>query len=531
MTAFILVALLVALPMLSLVGAPAEDTLPDLVEYMMISPQPASNDIMNDEIPTVLVMGDSVVFLWETDYSHWPNPDGTQPIEYPENEDVQVRFWKDGELSPITNVSTEGTIPEGYGHHPRMAAYDGKLYVFWNAHAWSDNGAFSVVLRVYDPATETWDQPRTISETPDGGICSGGVGTVHDGKLWVAWQGRSPTVGNFSVEDPDIEVLVRWFDGTEWGPVTNISDEKPGKDTEPSLVSIGGELHVAWSHDDPIKPGNADVHYRVMSKDGVWGELVEGLGLGPTRNDKKVSLADWNGTPVLLWQSDGINLRGQVYSDVVISVMGEDRWGPALVVNPSGQDAGNVVPNAAVYDGRLYIGWSTGDDGITLGTDLDVVIRDFDGERFGDIAVLSPLDTHVNENPSDDGSVSLFIYKGNLYALFDAIFSPVTDGRNKDVLLRYVGYDLDGDGTDDTEDAFPKDPEEWVDSDGDGVGDNRDAYPDDRTRWKKEEDDPLEGRFEGDWCYVVGLVAALAVPFGLLIGFHMSEKKKARGKD
>jgi hypothetical protein len=37
--------------------------------------------------------------------------------------------------------------------------------------------------------------------------------------------------------------------------------------------------------------------------------------------------------------------------------------------------------------------------------------------------------------------------------------------------------DTDGDGVPDSEDAFPEDPEEWMDSDGDGIGDNADQDP------------------------------------------------------
>ena len=36
--------------------------------------------------------------------------------------------------------------------------------------------------------------------------------------------------------------------------------------------------------------------------------------------------------------------------------------------------------------------------------------------------------------------------------------------------------DSDGDGVDDSNDAFPNDPNEWADSDGDGLGDNEDNY-------------------------------------------------------
>ena len=42
--------------------------------------------------------------------------------------------------------------------------------------------------------------------------------------------------------------------------------------------------------------------------------------------------------------------------------------------------------------------------------------------------------------------------------------------------------DSDGDGVDDSIDAFPDDVTEWLDSDGDGVGNNADAFPSDPQR-------------------------------------------------
>jgi hypothetical protein len=41
--------------------------------------------------------------------------------------------------------------------------------------------------------------------------------------------------------------------------------------------------------------------------------------------------------------------------------------------------------------------------------------------------------------------------------------------------------DLDGDGVDNGQDAYPTDPAEWADSDGDGVGDNGDAFGNSNT--------------------------------------------------
>jgi hypothetical protein len=507
------------LPLIAPGGAPAVDTHPDLVEWVNLSPQPASRDIMNDEIPHIQVLGDDLVFAWETDYTHWPNPDGTQPVEYPEDEDIQVRFMRNGTLSPVFNVSTEGVRPEGYGHRSGMTVFKEKLYVYWNSHAWSDNEVFAVVLRVYDPAKDEWDTPRTISDTPDGGISAGASAAVHQGRLWFAWQGRVPHDPNATEPDPYIEIFGRWFDGDEWGPAFRLSEGIPGADTEPTLVSSGGVLHVAWSHDDAVMPGNADIHSRHLLASGEWSELIEEGGGGAERNDKKIKLVDWKGSPSLVWQSDGISLQGQVYSDVMLSVYEDGTWGPPRVVNPAGRFTGNVGPSGISFRDSLYIAWSSADDGITLGTDLDVVVREFDGERFGDIVVLSPDDTEVDRNPSEEGSVELAIYQGNLYAVFDAIFSPVTDGANKDILLRYVGYDIDGDGHDDQEDAFPTYEGEWSDADGDGVGDNTDAYPNDPRRWKQ--DDGGSGETGIPWVYlsllavlVVGVVILKFVLFG-----------------
>ncbi|UCC93677.1 MAG: hypothetical protein JSW25_03160, partial [Thermoplasmata archaeon] len=343
----LVLVLVIILPLAAMEGEPASETLPELVEWRNLSPQPSNTDIMNDEIPHATILGDSMVFLWETDYTHWPNPDGSQPIEYPEDEDVQLRFLTDGELSPITNVSTLDTIPEGYGHRPAMTVFQDKLYVWWNSHAWSGADIFQVVLRVYDPETGTWDDPRPISEAPEGGIAAGASAAVFGDRLWFAWQARYPLEENET--DPGLEIYGRWTDGTEWGPVVHISNGLPGQDTEPSVISSDGKLHVAWGHDDPVTPGNADIHHVTMDAEGHWSPVNEGLGNGIGRNEKKVSMLDWNGTPVIVWQSDGINQRGQVYSDVMVMLLEDGDWSPARLVSPPGKDSGNVVPSAAVF--------------------------------------------------------------------------------------------------------------------------------------------------------------------------------------
>jgi hypothetical protein len=482
----------------------AEPSLGELVEFVLLSPQPASADIMNDEIPHVLVLGDQLAVVWESDYTHWLNPDGTSPVEYPENEDILVRFFRDGQWTDIFNVSTDGLPFNGYGHRSGAVVFQGKLHVFWNSHAWSDGGSFSVIMRIYDPATDSWDEARAIIDTPPDGIDAGASAAVHDGKLWWAWQSRRPAPDNGT--DPGIEVHSRWYDGSQWGPVVSISRGEPGSDTEPSVRTSGGTVHVAWSHDDPVTPGNPDIHYCSLLPDGTWSEVTHGLGNGPDRGDKKVKLFDWNGAVGMVWQSDGISQRGNIFSDVMLNLQENGEWGPARVVSVQDREKGNTNPDPIIFRDMLYIAWTTTDDGITTGTDRDVVMRDFDGERFGDIVGLSPVDTQMGPNQSDEGSVELAVFDGNIYAVFDAIYSPLTDGPNKDILFRYVGYDLDGDGHDDLVDEFPRDPEEHVDTDGDGVGDNADAFPRDPTRWEPEDEDE-----EGSMLLALASIAAVVI--------------------
>ena len=488
MIRLIIAAMASLLLLVSSVGGPvqaAERTPAALVAFVDLSPKRPA-DIMNDETPHLAVLGDDLVACWETDFTHWADANGTPPTEDPFDEDAQVRIMHDGAWGPLFNVSTTGLQINGYAHHVRMVVYDGRLYVFWNSHAWSPNKAFSIVVRAYDPATGTWGNATRIVDTPDGGLDAGVTAAVHDGRLYFAWQ--SVREEAMAEGGAGIEIVARSYDGHAWGPVMPVSQGAPGADTEPSLASVAGVLHAAWMHDDAVHPGNADIWWSHLLPNGSWAAPTPGLGYGDIRNDKKADLVAWGDSLALLWQADGFTPRGQVYSDIVLRLYTGGAWGPAVQVSPAGRYVGNNVPTGVVYRDLLYVAWASNDDSLALGNDSDIVLRDYDGERFGAIVALSPDDTTLAGHSSDEGSIDLEVYNGSLYAVWDAIYSPVADGLEKDIILRYVGYDLDGDGHDDSVDALPADPTEWQDSDGDGHGDVSDAFPNDPLRWERETD-------------------------------------------
>ena len=51
--------------------------------------------------------------------------------------------------------------------------------------------------------------------------------------------------------------------------------------------------------------------------------------------------------------------------------------------------------------------------------------------------------------------------------------------------------DTDGDGYNDTIDAFPTNPSEWNDTDNDGVGDNTDTFPHNASEWIDSDGDGI----------------------------------------
>ena len=70
--------------------------------------------------------------------------------------------------------------------------------------------------------------------------------------------------------------------------------------------------------------------------------------------------------------------------------------------------------------------------------------------------------------------------------------------------LSVVAEDSDGDGYDDSEDAFPDDATQWSDNDGDGYGDNpngnhADDFPQDPTQWSDIDGDGYGDNSEGTY--------------------------------
>jgi hypothetical protein len=99
--------------------------------------------------------------------------------------------------------------------------------------------------------------------------------------------------------------------------------------------------------------------------------------------------------------------------------------------------------------------------------------------------------TVVSDSDGDGYNDSIDAFPDNSTEWKDSDGDGVGDNTDAFPFDANETKDSDGDGVGDNRDAFPFDPAEWLDSDGDGVGDNADFYPYDATRWEPPVSDPF----------------------------------------
>jgi len=95
---------------------------------------------------------------------------------------------------------------------------------------------------------------------------------------------------------------------------------------------------------------------------------------------------------------------------------------------------------------------------------------------------------------------------------------------DKDRIADVMDGDRDGDGVNNTQDAFPSDANEWLDSDKDGIGDNSDPYPDlDNDTTPADSGDDIQSKEDAARSsgLTTGVIAGLMI--GLIAGIGVAQ--------
>ena len=365
---------------------------------------------------------------------------------------------------PVDIEPVDVTFHDEPDFQQRLVSYGGSLHVTWLTEEEDPQVTEYLFMRTLGP--EGWGPKVVVNNpVPDEGEFKGvdirvaGYETVvHGGHLWFLWS--TPTVEQ--ADGPDGDIVYRTFDGTAWGPITEITptgDE--AIDITPTAASTGDRLVVAWATStnagrrivtrwledgkwSDIAPvtiyedGGDDFNPRVAAVPGgafiAWhhrdpaledptqvtlmARVLVGDDLGPTFpitgtsgfEDIWVDLRWHSDRLMIIWQRAGKPL-GFESSQIIYREWAEDGFGPEEDITGAAGGGFNGRPRIGLTDEGPRVYWHTDDDGVSLGTSEDLVWR-----GLGPDGQWGPVTLYRGDMTQDMVRVKLAEHQGRLWA-------------------------------------------------------------------------------------------------------------------
>ena len=322
--------------------------------------------------------------------------------------------------------------------------------------------------------------------------------TLNDGRVLTV-----DNMGNISVNAFSNGVL-----STQWTVFLEVEANHARIDTAQSLLVVahdGGALVVDMSSqsvirnittvdpvDDAVIDGQGDVwvvyfagqrravEYDASGLTGASsGTIASGISAFEILPDGRMLLASYN-TNIYVENEEGVALSTLTEPTEIVSEL--------KVVGNSGFLAGTTGGKLLHYNTEtmtpttLNLGHSKQVTSFSEVGDMIVV-----GAKQGKVSFVDASNTTLLHEFTASGDIigTVHAFTGQFHAV------GVTPSETK---IRYFDLDSDLDGVNDSQDAFPDDSSQTVDSDGDGYGDNAegtdgDAFPNDSTQWADTDGD------------------------------------------
>jgi len=281
-------------------------------------------------------------------YVAWTEFDGT-------NNEIRVSKLDGGVWTQVVGgASPINQDPSGSAEAPSLASIGGVPYV-----AWSELDGTSFEIRVSKLDGGVWTQLEAgespINQDSNRAARTPSLGAVG-GVPYVAWSESDGT---------NSEVRVSKFDAGAWTQVEGGAspiNQDPAKDgLNPSLASIAGVPHVAWSEFDA---SNSEIRVSKLNEAGTaWTQVVGGanpINTHPSFSGANPSLASIAGVPYVAWaESDFGNY------EVMVSRLSDDGtfWmqvaRPGTALSPINQDPSRngEFPSLAAVGDVPYVAW------------------------------------------------------------------------------------------------------------------------------------------------------------------------------
>ncbi len=370
--------------------------------------------------------------------------------------DVVVRRFDGTKWDRITCLSEPMDSDED--DIPQLIVFNDLLFAIWakgDGKA-TDGGHTELVYRTYDGTS--WAAEKRISGPKEDGLNTYERCVVYKDKLYVVWKTTDPNVCNHATTKPDLDIVYRAFDGTDWGAITEITaSTNDDEDWSVDAAVYKGMLYVIWDTWDT--PGwNRDSDVVIRSFNGAtWtsqltlSPLSDGGLVGSELNDALPRLHVYP-NPVTgedelfaIWMRGNTILgdRGSGYHIVYRRFTGGE-WTPMerLSFTPPGEPVDQMFPSLITYNGTLYAIWTMGTnttsrpEGSTnlIATYGDIIIRSFDGEAWSPVLELTPLG-----NGYDNAShPNIYVYDDKVFAAWETPLPTGHDTLSWEIVMRHL---------------------------------------------------------------------------------------------
>ena len=133
----------------------------------------------------------------------------------------------------------------------------------------------------------------------------------------------------------------------------------------------------------------------------------------------------------LVWQSTSDGITSGTDQDIVVKSFNGETWGDEEELSSKDNVGADTTPVSIVFDSNLYVAWATNDVTDSTGSDWDIVIRQYDGIGWGSVMEITDAG-----DSGDDYKPQLCEYKGTLYIAWQTWDNDTSDGADADIVMK-----------------------------------------------------------------------------------------------
>ncbi|MEW5760710.1 MAG: CARDB domain-containing protein [Candidatus Thermoplasmatota archaeon] len=354
--------------------------------------------------------------------------------------EIYLKEYDGVEWGEAISLTPNATPAIGHGNHGnKVAIYNNSLYVVWissdvNQKEIGKGYGSDILLKYYDGIS--WSEKALMVNNEYGDKAHDWDPELleYDGKLYVAWVADVPTGNetekNFTegvrISSSIANVLIRAYDDSGFSEIINVTELKSDINRlSPDLAVFNDKLYIVWQEVN-TKTNEYSIFIKSYDSFNWSGELriasyiytKEFIELEPKLYVYNNPISG-RGELYVIWQTTDEKIKDGEDFDIVLKYYDGYKWSEHIEITPKGDKGNDMDPTLIEYKKKLYAVWTSSDDLTSYGEDFDIVLRVYDGYKWGEnIKTISPLNDSPIYNVGDDFSPQLAIYKNDLYCIF-----------------------------------------------------------------------------------------------------------------